>query len=57
MKKKPIIVRYTLSEVEALSKRGEDPTRRDAPRAESLGEDLWKSARVVMPSGYPKPRF
>jgi uncharacterized protein (DUF4415 family) len=51
MKKKPTIVRYTLSEVEALRERGEDPTRRDAPRAESLGADFWKSARVVMPSG------
>ncbi len=51
MKKKPTIVRYTLSEVEALRERGEDPTRRDAPRAESLGEDFWKSAHVVMPSG------
>jgi uncharacterized protein (DUF4415 family) len=44
-------VRYTLDEVEALRARGEDPTRSDAPRAESLGEDFWKSARVVMPSG------
>jgi uncharacterized protein (DUF4415 family) len=51
MKKKPTIVRYTLSEVEALRGRGEDPTRRDAPRAQSLGEDFWKSAHVVMPSG------
>ena len=51
MKKKPTIVRYTLSEVEALRERGEDPTRRDAPRAESLGADFWKSARVVMPPG------
>ena len=51
MKKKPTIARYTLSEVEALRERGGDPTRRDAPRAESLGEDFWKSARVVMPPG------
>jgi uncharacterized protein (DUF4415 family) len=48
---KPIIVRYTLGEVEAIRKRGEDPTRADAPEAESLGRDFWKSARVVMPAG------
>jgi uncharacterized protein (DUF4415 family) len=51
MKKKPTIVRYTLSEVEALRERGEDPTLLDAPRADSLGAEFWKSARVVMPSG------
>ena len=51
MKKKPTIVRYTLSEVEALRKRGEYPTLRHAPRAESLGAEFWKSARVVMPTG------
>lgn len=31
--------------------RGEDRTRADAPEAESLGAEFWKSARVVMPSG------
>jgi uncharacterized protein (DUF4415 family) len=51
MKKKPTIVRHTLSEVEALRGRGLDKTRPDAPRAESLGEDFWKSARIVMPAG------
>ena len=51
MKKKSTIVRYTLSKVEALRRRGEEPTRRNAPRAKSLGADFWKSARVVMPSG------
>jgi len=44
-------VRYTLSEVEAVRDRGEDATRADAPEAESLGAEFWKSARVVMPSG------
>ena len=44
-------MRYTLGQVEAIRKRGEDPTRPDAPEAESLGKDFWKSARVVMPSG------
>lgn len=49
MSTKPTIARYTLSEVEALRERGEDPTRADAPEAESLGADFWKSAHVVMP--------
>lgn len=48
---KPTIVRYTLGEIEAIRKRGGDPTRPDAPEAESLGKDFWKSARVVMPPG------
>jgi uncharacterized protein (DUF4415 family) len=30
---------------------GLDKTRPDAPEAESLGEEFWKSARVVLPSG------
>jgi uncharacterized protein (DUF4415 family) len=51
MKKKPTIAKYSLSEVEALRERGEDPTRPDAPEAEPLPKDFWKSARVVMPPG------
>jgi len=51
MKKKPTIVRYTLGEVEAIRERGGDPTRLDAPEAESLGKDFWNSAHVVMPPG------
>lgn len=51
MKKKSIIVRYSLSEIEALRARGLDQTRADAPPAESLGADFWKSARVVLPLG------
>ena len=51
MKKKSTIVRYSLSEIEALRERGLDETRADAPRADSLGADFWKSARVVMPAG------
>jgi hypothetical protein len=51
MKRKSIIARYSLSEVEAVRKSGEDPTRPDAPEAEALPKDFWKSARVVMPSG------
>jgi uncharacterized protein (DUF4415 family) len=44
-------VKFTLSEIEALRERGEDRTRANAPEAESLGAEFWKSARVVMPSG------
>jgi uncharacterized protein (DUF4415 family) len=44
-------MKRSLSEVEALRKHGDDPTHPDAPEAESLGEEFWKSARVVMPSG------
>jgi len=33
------------------SARGLDKTRADAPRAESLGKDFWKSARIVLPPG------
>jgi uncharacterized protein (DUF4415 family) len=34
-----------------MRERGEDKTSPDAPEAESLGVDFWRSARVVMPSG------
>jgi len=44
-------VRYSLSEIEALRERGEDPTRPDAREAESLGKDFWRSARIVVPPG------
>ena len=32
-------------------KRGEDKTSVDAPEAESLGAEFWRSAHVVMPAG------
>lgn len=51
MKKKPIIVRHSLSEIESIRARGLDKTLPGAPRAESLGDDFWKSARVVLPAG------
>ena len=51
MNRKSTSVKYSLREVEAIRDLGEDPTRPDAPEAESLGADFWKSARVVMPSG------
>jgi uncharacterized protein (DUF4415 family) len=44
-------VKYSLSDIRAKRARGEDRTRADAPEAESLGEDFWKEARVVMPRG------
>lgn len=45
------MVRFSLDEIEAIRKRGGDPTRHDAPQAEPLGKDFWKSARVVVPPG------
>ncbi|WP_245428227.1 BrnA antitoxin family protein [Roseiarcus fermentans] len=44
-------MRFSLSEIQARRARGEDQTRPDAPEAEPLGEDFWKQARVVVPSG------
>jgi uncharacterized protein (DUF4415 family) len=43
------IVRRPLSEIRAMRARGEDPTRPGEPKAETLGEDFWKNAPVVMP--------
>lgn len=51
MSEKSTIVRHSLSEIEEMRQRGLDETRHDAPEAESLGEEFWKSARVVMPPG------
>ncbi len=53
MTKKTTIVRYSLSEVEAIRERGQDSTRPDAPEGESLRKDFWKSARVVMARARP----
>jgi uncharacterized protein (DUF4415 family) len=44
-------VRRSLSEIADLRKRGLDKTRSNAPEAKSLGEEFWKSARVVLPPG------
>ncbi len=44
-------MKYSLSEVQDLRKRGKDAARSSAPEAASLGEEFWKSARVVMPVG------
>jgi uncharacterized protein (DUF4415 family) len=44
-------VKRSLSEIQSMRERGLDETRPDAPDAESLGEEFWKSARVVFPAG------
>jgi hypothetical protein len=49
MNDKSTIARHSLSQVKAMRDRGEDQTSPNAPEAESLGTDFWKSARVVMP--------
>jgi uncharacterized protein (DUF4415 family) len=44
-------VRHSLTEIETLRENGKDRTSADAPEAESLGTEFWRSARVVMPKG------
>jgi uncharacterized protein (DUF4415 family) len=44
-------VRHSLSEIRAMSERGEDRTSANAPEAVSLGAEFWRSARVVMSTG------
>ena len=44
-------MKHSLSEIQAMRERGLDKTRPDAPPAQSLGEEFWKSARVVFPPG------
>jgi uncharacterized protein (DUF4415 family) len=51
MSEKSTTVRYTLSEIQRMRASGKDYTRADAPEAESLGEEFWAKARVVMPGG------
>jgi len=51
MSGKSTIVRHSLSEISALREQGEDQSRADAPEAESLGAEFWRSARVAMPAG------
>ena len=34
-----------------MRERGKDRTSANAPEAESLSAEFWKSARVVMPNG------
>jgi len=51
MNGKSTIVKHSLSEITALRELGQDQTHADAPEAESLGAEFWKSARVAMPAG------
>jgi len=44
-------VKHSLSEIQAMRESGLDKTHPDAPEAESLGAEFWKSANVVLPSG------
>ena len=51
MNRTSTIVKHSLAEIRDMRGRGEDKTRDDAPEAETLGEDFWKSARRVPPPG------
>jgi len=44
-------VKHSLSEINQLREQGLDKTRADAPQAELLGAEFWKSAQVVLPTG------
>ena len=44
-------VGHSFSEIRNIREQGQDLPRADAPEAESLGAEFWKSARVVFPSG------
>ena len=44
-------MKHSLSEIQAMRESGLDKTHPDAPEAESLGAEFWKSAKVVLPSG------
>jgi len=51
MTQKNTTVRYSLSAIKRKAARGASKTRVKAPEAPAVGEDFWKRARVVMPSG------
>ncbi|QMV19128.1 hypothetical protein GOB94_10920 [Granulicella sp. 5B5] len=51
MSESSTIVRRSLSEVNEIRRRGEDPIDPNAPEAESLGAEFWKNAKVVVPAG------
>jgi len=51
MKEKSTVVKHSLSQIKALREKGKDRTSTNAPEAESLGAEFWRSARVVMPTG------
>jgi uncharacterized protein (DUF4415 family) len=44
-------VRHSLSAIKKKIAGGRSRTRADAPEAPPVGDDFWKRARVVMPSG------
>jgi uncharacterized protein (DUF4415 family) len=51
MSKTSTIVKHSLREIDALRAKGIDRTRADAPEADPLGADFWKTAKLVMPRG------
>ncbi len=51
MSEKSTIVRHSLSSIRKTREQKGDPTHADAPEAESLGEEFWSTARVIMPRG------
>ena len=51
MTRKSTIVRHSLSEIQTMREAGLDKSSAQAPEAESLGAEFWKSAGVVIPSG------
>lgn len=51
MNEKATTVRFSLSEARKQAAEGAFQTRADAPEAEDLGADFWKSAKVVEPRG------
>jgi len=51
MKQKNSTVRYSRNEIKNRVARGESKTRANAAEGAPVGENFWKHARVVMPSG------
>ena len=51
MTQKNTTVRYSFSSIKRKIARGASKTRAEAPEAAPIGEEFWKRARVVMPSG------
>ena len=49
MSKKSTIVRYSAAQIKSRVARGEDKTRKNAPEVESLGEEFWSKAKLIMP--------
>ncbi|EJM98819.1 BrnA antitoxin family protein [Phyllobacterium sp. YR531] len=51
MSKKSTTAKYSLSEIARTSDKEGQAEYDCAPEAESLGEDFWESARVILPKG------